>query len=246
MADVGIRRRLAIGLALLCLTAAIAAATARTRAASPPPRPTGCQAAGPSFRLAGPPAPRVVALTFDDGPGPLTASVLDVLERERVPATFFPVGRLIAGNEHVLRRVLATGGSLGNHSYTHAHLSGGGLEELRSAQAAIHAATGYTPCVFRAPANKHSPLLVSQARSLGLLTVQWSADSRDWSGATASAIHANVLARIRPGGVVLMHDEGPNRVQTLRALPSVIRSLRRRGYRFVTVPRLLRLAPRYG
>ena len=251
------RRRgcaLAAALALAALFAAVAvAAPPRTPKPSGTPEPSarasaqvGCHAKGTSFRLAGPSTRRVVALTFDDGPGPLTPAFLDVLERERVPATFFPVGRLIAGQEPLLRRMRAGGSTLGNHTFTHAHVATGGRSEMLAAQGAIQAATGYVPCVFRAPANKHSPLLVREARALGMNTVQWSVDSRDWTGHTARASWARVRALSHPGAVVLFHDGGRHAGKTLAALPHVIRSLRARGYRFVTVPALLSLTPRYG
>jgi len=245
------RRRgwaLAGALTLAGLFAAVAIA-APSGSPAPPAHTSakiGCRAVGTSFRLAGPPLRRVVALTFDDGPGPLTPAFLDVLERERVPATFFVVGRLIAGQEPLLRRMLAGGSTLGNHTFTHAHVAQGGRQEMLDAQGAIHAATGYVPCVFRAPANKHSPLLVRQARALGMNTVQWSVDSRDWTGHSARATYARVTSRAHPGAVVLFHDGGRHASKSLAALPHVIRSLRARGYRFVTVPALLSLTPRYG
>jgi peptidoglycan-N-acetylglucosamine deacetylase len=249
------RRGLALGatVALAVALGAAAAIAAPSTASAPTQAPSahasaqvGCRAAGTSFRLAGPSARRLVALTFDDGPGPLTPAFLDVLERERVPATFFPVGRLIAGQEPLLRRMLAGGSTLGNHTFTHAHVATGGRQEMLAAQGTIRAATGYVPCVFRAPANKHSPLLVREARALGMNTVQWSVDSRDWTGHTARASWARVTGLVHPGAVVLFHDGGRHASRTLAALPHVIRSLRARGYRFVTVPALLALAPRYG
>lgn len=228
----------AIALAPLCLELDGASS------APPATQGVGCHASAPWFRLAGPRARRVVALTFDDGPGPATPAILDVLGRERVPATFFPVGQRVAGNEVLLRRVLAAGGALGNHTFHHVNISRGGLTEMRRAQAAIRSATGYAPCLFRAPRNKISPLAVAQARSLGLATVHWDVDSRDWTGATAEAIHARVVTRVRPGSVVLLHDEGRVRANTLAALPAITASLRQRGYRFVTVPQLLGFRPR--
>ena len=185
-----------------------------------------------------------MALTFDDGPSALTPAVMDVLERRGARATFFVVGNLIPGHEHLLRRALAHGSALGNHTFTHPDLRGGGLDELTRTQAAIQAATGYTPCVFRAPMNKHSPLLVGQARSLGMNTVQWSVDSRDWAEPGSHAISLRVLGRTRPGAIVLLHDGGGDRAGTLAALPTIIETLRAAGYRFVTVPELLGLAPR--
>jgi peptidoglycan/xylan/chitin deacetylase (PgdA/CDA1 family) len=205
----------------------------------------GCLPKGAGFRLAGPADRRAVALTFDDGPGPNTAGVLDVLERRRVPATFFVIGNLVRGRELLLRRALAHGSVLGNHTFTHAYVAGGGYRQIASTQAVVRGATGYTPCVFRAPGGVISRLLISQARAHGLHTVGWSVDPRDWSRPGSQAIYSRVVSAVRPGAIVLLHDGGGPRAQTVAALPRIIATLRARGYRFLTVPQLLRLPARY-
>jgi peptidoglycan/xylan/chitin deacetylase (PgdA/CDA1 family) len=224
-----------------------------------PPTPSGCIARSPSYRTRGPAGRRLVALTFDDGPSLYTHRVLDILERNRVHATFFVIGQQVRGSEAIMRRALRDGDAFGNHTYTHANVSGGGLGQLRSTQAVIRRATGYTPCVFRAPYGAVSGTIVSQARSLGMNTIQWDVDPRDWSRPGIGAIYSRTLAatppgatysRIvsaaRPGSIILMHDGGGPRTQTLAALPRVIATLRRRGYGFATVPELLGLRPKYG
>lgn len=189
---------------------------------------------------------RTVALTFDDGPGAYTGRVLDVLHRYGVRATFFVVGQQVRGNEPLLRHALLDGNALGNHTFSHANVSGGGLRQISSTLGAIRRATGYSPCLFRAPYGAGSGLVIGQARSLGLNTIQWSVDPRDWARPGSQAIYSRVVSATRPGAIILMHDAGGPRTQTVAALPRIIRTLRSRGYRFATVPQLLGLPLRYA
>jgi peptidoglycan/xylan/chitin deacetylase (PgdA/CDA1 family) len=217
-----------------------------------PPVPTGCAARGESYRANGSRERRAVALTFDDGPSYYTSRVLDVLKRANAKATFFVIGRQVRTDPAVLRRALREGHALGNHSWNHANLSGGGMGQLTTTSAAIRRATGYTPCLFRAPYGAVSATLIGEARSLGMLTIQWDVDPRDWSRpgsgaikAGAPASSANVLGGIRSGSIVVMHDGGGPREQTLEALPGILSTLKRRGYEVVTVQDLLGLRPTY-
>jgi len=206
------------------------------------PLPTGCRSRDRPYRTNGPRDRRVVALTFDDGPGPLTPAFLDVLEREKVPGTFFLVGRSVAGQGRLLQRMLAGGHMLANHTYTHANVSGGGPgaeRQMRSTTAAIRRAGGFAPCLFRAPYGAVSGGLIRQARGLGMTTIQWDLDPFDWRTPGAAAIEQRILAGAKPGSIVLMHDAGGPRSQTLEALPRVIQALRGRGYEFATVTDLL-------
>ena len=257
----------AVSLAALGASAPAAGATApwsgtdrEARAAAdvaPPPAPPrrrrvrprrliGCHAAGASYRLAGSRAHRVVALTFDDGPSAYTSRVLAILRRFGIHGTFFIIGEQVRGNEGLLRRELAAGNAIGNHTFTHANVSGGGIRQMLSTQGAIRRATGYTPCLFRAPYGAVSGLLMRQARGLGMNTIQWSVDPRDWSRPGTGAIYSRIVSATRPGAIILMHDGGGPRGETVAALPRVISTLRARGYRFATLPQLLGLAPRYA
>jgi peptidoglycan/xylan/chitin deacetylase (PgdA/CDA1 family) len=205
-----------------------------------------CAPAGAEFRTSGSRLDRAVALTFDDGPGPSTAAILSELEREGTPATFFVVGEHVAGHEGVLRRMLADGDAIGDHSFSHADLAKDSVRarsEIEKTKRAIERATGYVPCLFRAPFGDVSPALVQDAAAAGLLTVQWDVDPRDWSLPPPNRIVATVLAQTRDGSIVLMHDGGGPREPTVEALPRVIQSLRQRGFQLVTVPHLLGLTP---
>lgn len=224
------------------------------RARLRPPAPTGCVARGPSYRTSGSRTRRAIALTFDDGPARYTARVLDVLRRSGARGTFFVVGSHVAGGAGVLRRALREGHDLANHSWNHANLSGGGLGQLRATNAALRRATGYTPCLFRAPYGAVSGTLIGQARSLGMLTIQWDVDPRDWARPGSGAIvaggpaagAARVLGGARSGSIVVMHDGGGPRDQTVAALPRMIATLKRRGYRIVSLTELLGLRRTYG
>jgi len=183
-------------------------------------------------------------LAFADGPGPHTGAVLEILERQQVPATFFVIGRQVRGREALVRRALAQGNALGNHTFTHSKANGGSVDELRRTQAAVRGATGYTPSVFRPPRGVAGPQLISQARSLGLETIGDCIDSEDWKEPGSSAIYRRVVSLARSDAVMLMHDAGGPRGQTVAALPRIITTLHSRGYRFLTVPELLGLRSR--
>ena len=109
-----------------------------------------------------------------------------------------------------------------------------------SEAAAIRQAThGFQPCLFRAPYGAVSPALISEARSMGFTTIQWDIDPRDWVRRGVNAIYDNVVANAHPGAIVIQHDGGGDRAETLAALPREIQTLRSRGYRFVTITQLL-------
>ncbi|MDQ6751276.1 MAG: polysaccharide deacetylase family protein [Actinomycetota bacterium] len=214
-----------------------------------PPRVVGCAPAGPSYRLSGPGRRRRVALTFDDGPSAYTPSVLRVLRRFRVHATFFLVGREVGSHAGMVREELAQGNAVGDHTFDHANVSAGGsfaAGEMERAQVRIRQTSGYRPCLFRAPYGAVSSPSIAIARSQGMLTVGWNVDPRDWSRPGADAIARGVLETTRRESIVIMHDGGGPREETVAALPSIIRGLQARGYRLVTVPELLGLRPVYG
>jgi peptidoglycan/xylan/chitin deacetylase (PgdA/CDA1 family) len=210
------------------------------------PKLVGCVPSGAPFVNSGPTNRRVIALTFDDGPWVQTAQFLDVLERMHVVATFFEIGEHIATyGEHgaIERRMLADGDMIGDHTWSHINVAGAGpvaASQISMTANAIRQATGgFTPCVFRAPGGAVSPALIAEARSMGFTTIQWNVDPRDWARLGANTIYDNVVANGHSGSIVIQHDGGGNRSETLAALPREIATLRREGYRFVTVTQLL-------
>jgi peptidoglycan-N-acetylglucosamine deacetylase len=215
-----------------------------------PPRVAGCVPRGASYRLAGPGHRKVVALTFDDGPSLYTPQVLRILRHFRIHATFFLIGQQVRPNASLVREELAEGHAIGDHTWNHANVSGGGsfaYSQISSTRAAIRSASGYyTPCLFRAPYGAVSGALFPVARSLGMLTIEWDVDPRDWSRPGTGSIYSTVVGQARRESIILMHDGGGPRNQTVAALPSIIRTLRSRGYGFETLPDLLGLKRVYG
>ncbi len=217
---------------------------ARTRLHTP--RLVGCTATGPPFVYQGPTKVKAVALTFDDGPWYQTAQFLTLLEREHVHATFFEIGDQVATYGQggaIERRMLADGDMVGDHTWNHPDVAGAGAfarSEIAQAAAAIRTAThGFEPCLFRAPYGATSPALIALARSMGFTVIQWDVDPRDWARPGVSAIATNVIDNARPGAIIIQHDGGGDRSETLAALPLEINALRRKGYQFETVTQML-------
>ncbi|HEX4564203.1 MAG TPA: polysaccharide deacetylase family protein [Solirubrobacteraceae bacterium] len=235
----------------------IAARSASKPAAAPPGpsvvqpalryRVAGCRSHGLSAYRHGP-ARRAVAIGFDDGPWADTGAFVRMLERARARATFFVIGRQIGpAYRATLLRELADGDALGDHTFTHPYLTAARdvRGQLQRTIAAVRALSGYTPCVFRPPYGAYDSSVIRIARSLGLATVLWNVDPADWSLPGTAAIERRVLAQVRPGSIVISHDGGGPRGQTLAAYPAIIAALRRRGYAIVTIPELLGFRPVY-
>lgn len=184
-----------------------------------------------------------IALTFDDGPGPGTDSISRWLRRHDVPATFFLVGSAVEADPGAARRLLKAGFALGDHTESHADLSRldalGQAAEIDRGAAAIRTATGMGPLLFRPPYGGLDDTTVDLLGRRGMLMVLWSVDSEDFERPGADRIAQNVLTNAHAGSVVLLHDGGGDRSQTRAALPAIVKGLRRKGYKLVTVPRLL-------
>jgi peptidoglycan/xylan/chitin deacetylase (PgdA/CDA1 family) len=183
-----------------------------------------------------------VALTFDDGPGRLTARVLDVLAAAGASGTFNVLGERVRGREALLRRVLDEGHEIGSHAYHHERLEGRPIEAYRQLQRtnrALAAATGATPRLFRAPYGSVSTGVVRAARLAGFVTVGWDVDPRDYEEPPAATILERVVQATRPGSIVLLHDDRRALEATAVALEGILEALSARGLRFVTVSDLL-------
>ncbi len=203
--------------------------------------------------------PGLVALTFDDGPDPIwTPRILEILKQENVPASFFIIGQNGQANPDLVRRIVNEGHDLGNHTFTHPNLGeipGRVTDlELNATQRLIEAITGRSTVLFRPPyfgdAEPTTPDEVEpvvRAERLGYLTVGLQVDPNDWSLPGTNQIVEQTIAGVtstdpdRRGQVVLLHDGGGERSQTIEALPQIIRELRARGYRLVTVSELVGL-----
>jgi peptidoglycan/xylan/chitin deacetylase (PgdA/CDA1 family) len=205
-------------------------------------RPIGCVRRGPAIAYSHGPRRKMVALSFDDGPFPLTPKFVQMLRANHAVATFFMIGdQVTARYRATLREELRNGDALGDHTFTHPDLvtAGGVQSQLQRTIQAIRGLSGYTPCVFRPPYGDYDTTVMNTAASLGLATILWEVDPSDYTLPGVSVIEQRVLAQVKPGAIVLSHDGGGPREQTLAAYPYIIKALRARGYRFVTVPELL-------
>jgi peptidoglycan/xylan/chitin deacetylase (PgdA/CDA1 family) len=234
------------------------AAKSKTATATRRPTPTitpptiplqlGC---GPNVRpassvISSGPAGRDIALTFDDGPSPdYTATILTTLEQTHTPATFFLVGSNVQQSPALVRREAADGFVLGIHTWDHPDMTTLSPQqrqwELAATAQALHNVLGADYCVpfWRPPFGAYDDAVVTQARSLGLSTVTWDVDPRDWSDPGVKVIVDRVLSAVHPGAIILLHDGYRDRLQTAQALPLIIKGLKRRGYVPVTLPDLL-------
>jgi len=210
-------------------------------------RVVGCRSHG-QFAYSHGPRRREVAIGFDDGPWPDTSAFVRMLGRSHAQATFFMIGDQVGpAYKATLLRELRDGDVLGDHSFTHPNLTLNGRVrgQLESTVRAVRALTGYTPCVFRPPYGYYNQSTVQIARSLGLATVLWNVDPSDYARPGTNTIERRVLSQVRPGSIIISHDGGGPRGQTLAAYPAIIAGLRRRGYRIVTIPELLGFHPVY-
>ncbi|HEX6469495.1 MAG TPA: polysaccharide deacetylase family protein [Streptosporangiaceae bacterium] len=193
-----------------------------------------CLAHGPRDR-------REIALTFDDGPlPPYTGQILDILERYGVPATFFCVGMNSGPHAEDLARMREQGHGLGNHTWSHPFLPELSRPQLaeqidRTQEAIALAGGGRAPTLMRPPYGSRTPAVLGWLAELVRTTVLWDVAPDDWAMPGAEAIARSVLDGARPGSIVLLHDGGGDRAQTVAALPPIIEGLLARGFRFVLV-----------
>lgn len=183
------------------------------------------------------PREKLVAFTFDDGPHPITtALLLDTLRRSQVRATFFVVGEKAEENPQLLRRIAAAGHQVACHTYSHLNLADMSAHEARNElvfwERDVNKLIGDQPRYLRPPGGDYDRETLSVLRERGYVLALWSVNPGDWKNPPAEKIVHHVLDRVRPGSIVLMHDDGLN---TIRALPTIFGELKRRGYRFVTV-----------
>ncbi len=194
-------------------------------------------------------SPRIkqVALTFDDGPGPFTGRILDVLEQEHAPATFFEVGGMLADFHKLTSRAARAGFVIGDHSQTHPLLAklreSAQATQLASTAMAIRSAGAPYPRLFRPPYGSFNHTTLALLKRMRMLTVLWSGDVRDYERPGTQQIITRALAAVQPGAIILMHDGGGDRSQTAAALPTIIKAIRARGYRLVTVPQMIHNDP---
>ncbi|MCK9641492.1 MAG: polysaccharide deacetylase family protein [Prolixibacteraceae bacterium] len=179
---------------------------------------------------------KCVALTFDDGPSFATPQLLDILKSKHAVATFFVVGYNIDANKGILRRMIAENNEIGNHTMSHKNFNKippqNVAAEINGVQDAVHNATGYKPHVLRPPYGAVRPGDLTQAM---YPIVLWDNDPDDWKDRDQNLVDSRVMAPIKPGSIVLMHDLYPSSVN---AVPLIIDNLQKQGYTLVTVSEL--------
>ncbi len=186
-------------------------------------------------------ARRVVALTIDDGPDPrYTPTVLALLQQYGIRATFFLVGENAVEHPALVREIADRGHHIANHTWTHPdlrHLSDTqARDELERTSDLLHRTTGRLPTWFRAPGGDWSPVSLKVAADLGMRNMGWSVDPRDWARPGTSVITERILKDVRPGSIVLNHDGGGDRSQTVAALKAYLPVLIDSGYFFTAPP----------
>jgi peptidoglycan/xylan/chitin deacetylase (PgdA/CDA1 family) len=185
-----------------------------------------------------------IALTFDDGPSPVfTGQVLDVLGRYEAVATFFCIGLNAHAFPETLERIAAEGHEIGNHTWSHPYLPDLSRSELtiqlERTNEVIATATGRAPTLVRPPYGGRNAQILRWLAEAGMTTILWNAETSDWARPGRDVIEAEVARQAAPGSIVLFHDGGGDRSQTVAALPGVMDRLGEKGYRFVRVSRFL-------
>ena len=183
---------------------------------------------------------KVIALTFDDGPGLYTAQLLDILDQHGAKATFFLIGSKVSSQANVVHSIHARGHQLGNHSWSHPELPKLPVNqiagEIDRTNDAIKQATGVTPTILRPPYGAVNGVVLEQLRLRGMSSILWSVDTRDWADRNSEIVCSRAVAGARPGAIILMHDIHQTSVS---AVPCILSALKQQGYSFVTVQGLL-------
>ena len=182
---------------------------------------------------------RCIALTFDDGPGPYTQTLLEHLDRYHAKATFFVVGRNVAPYSIALQQAVQRKHQIGNHTWNHPLLPKRDeaviRQEIESTNNTVAAATGVTPTMVRPPYGGMNDKVRAQLQQLTMPAIMWSIDTRDWADHDAAIVCSRAVANATPGAIILMHDIHKTSVD---AVPCILDALQKQGYRFVTVKNL--------
>ena len=189
---------------------------------------------------------KVIALGIDDGPWPKTTlEMLDILKQNDVKVTFFWVGQALQANPDLAKREVAEGHAIGNHTWHHWYRrmdEATAKSEIDRTADLIYKTTGVKTALFRPPGGVLNNGLAAYAKSQKDAVIMWSLTSADTDPhAKPQAFVNNVLKGAKPGSIVLMHDGGGDRHRTIEALPQIISGLKEQGYRFVTIPELLKM-----
>lgn len=185
-----------------------------------------------------------IALTFDDGPHyKYTEQILDILDKYNVKATFFVIGCNAEQRPDTVKEVYVRGHEIGNHTYSHPHLSSCSCEklgkEIKKASDIICDITGQRPTLFRPPEGKCTPEVVNCARSNGYKVILWSIDTKDWSHPSSEKIVSEICKNVKGGDIILFHDFITPDTPTPQALDTIIPILQEKGFEFCRVSELI-------
>ncbi|MBI3549584.1 MAG: polysaccharide deacetylase family protein [Elusimicrobia bacterium] len=192
-----------------------------------------------------------VAVTLDDGPSQFTGPALDKLAAHGAKSTFFMIGQNVGPHAGDARRVVAAGHEVANHTNTHQNFCGGENparrrqleDEVRKAASAIEQATGVSPKLMRFPYGCSQKWATSAVERMGYGVVLWSVDCQDWKRPGSDRITRVVLSQVKAGSIILLHDGGGDRSQTVQALGAILSGLSAKGLKAVTVSDLIKANP---
>ena len=195
-----------------------------------------------------------VAITFDDGPHPLyTPQILQILKSYNAKATFFLTGERIERFPDLVKREVKEGHEIGNHSFSHPNFGSLSLRDIEkeistTEELLLQFQPSTQPKLFRPPGGDLSIPVLGLMKEMDLMPILWSwhQDPRDWAGRSSEAISAHVLDNIHNGDIILLHDSGGNREETVKALETILSALTEKGYQFVTVQELMETDPIFG
>jgi peptidoglycan-N-acetylglucosamine deacetylase len=191
----------------------------------------------------GRPRKREVALTFDDGPGPYTDEILHILRRHDAPATFFVLGNMVGSRPDLIRKEMRQGHAVGGHTFDHPHMGQLALStqiaEFNQLADAMEENGLAEPRMFRPPYGSFNADTIELLDHRRLLMVLWSIDTGDYLDPGSEVIAERALGGVKPGSVILLHDAGGDRSETVEALPRILHGLRKRHLQPVTIPQLL-------
>ncbi|MEH7388256.1 polysaccharide deacetylase family protein [Bacillus sp. JJ1521] len=188
---------------------------------------------------------KIVAITFDDGPNPVyTPDILDVLAKHKAKATFFVVGTHAKKYPEIIRREVLEGHEIANHTFNHSNIMRDSLKlenEIIKANETLEEITGFSPTLFRPVGGYYNDIIINAAAENGYHVVLWSwhQDTKDWKNPGVNNITKRVISGVKPGNIILFHDSGGNRSQTIEALEKILTELEKQGYECVTVSEML-------
>lgn len=201
-----------------------------------------------TFKIHGPHV-KQIALTFDDVPDPrFTPQILRILSENGVKATFFVVGSRAKKHPDLVARIVREGHAIGNHSYNHPQFHKLTMAEytdqITRTEKILYGITGYKPKLIRPPYGDITENQLRWAKREGYKIVNWNVDSLDWKGISKEAVKRNIMTTAGAGSIILQHAGGGSSSDlsgTIGALPEIIRELKKKGYTFVTLPKLLKV-----